>query len=218
MSVKSTENGAAQDEAAAAENVVFQPLVIRRLVRRTIEIPIVGVTPLIPSAWSVKARRMLPGGPDHGQKTTGKHDPEKEAHEATYWLPDGRPGMPSVAFKAAIADAARYFDKSIAATHLKQILFVTGEGPDQLVPIEGEAEVFEAMPRNSGPGSNAMLRYRNKFWPWSALLEIDYIESQITPESLANLVDAAGNGGVGDWRPSSPKSKTGTYGQFRVEE
>jgi len=29
-------------------------------------------------------------------------------------------------------------------------------------------------------------------------------------------VDAGGNGGVGDWRPSAPKSLTGTFGRYEV--
>ena len=33
----------------------------------------------------------------------------------------------------------------------------------------------------------------------------------------AALVDAAGIGGVGEWRPTSPKSATGSYGTFRVD-
>ena len=38
----------------------------------------------------------------------------------------------------------------------------------------------------------------------------------IDEASVIALVDAAGMGGVGEWRPSAPKSATGSYGQFRV--
>jgi hypothetical protein len=61
------------------------------------------------------------------------------------------------------------------------------------------------------------LRYRNYFFPWKAVLNIRFISDAIDADSILALVDAGGRGGVGDWRPSSPKSATGTYGQYRVD-
>lgn len=219
MTTKATESARNGKARATVDAESFQPITIERLERSTIEVPIIGLTPLIPHRWDEKARQMLRD--KQGGKTMTKRAPKDalaDATAATYWLSDGQPGMPATAFKAAIADAARFYDKSVAATHLKQIVHVQGEGPEQLVPVAGDYEMFESMPRNSGLGSNVDLRYRNRLWPWSAVLLVTYITSQITAESLVNLIDAAGNGGVGDWRPSSPKSRTGTYGQFRVEE
>ena len=33
---------------------------------------------------------------------------------------------------------------------------------------------------------------------------------------MVAFLDAGGRLGVGDWRPNSPKSKTGVYGQWKV--
>jgi hypothetical protein len=208
-------NGAA---VAAADETIAQ-ITVERIRRDRIEIPIVGLTPLIPHRWSEKAKRMM------FEKQTGKatgrkppKDPAKEAADATYWLPDGRPGIPATAFKAAIADAARYFDKAVTIENLKRVVCsVYGEVDNDgipLVPIAGSPEMFEAMPRNSG--GVADLRYRNKIWPWAARLEIEYVSTMITAEALTNIVDASGIGGVGDWRPSSPKSRSGTFGRYEV--
>lgn len=190
------------------------PLTLTRLRRNTAIIPIEGRTPLIPHRWSEKARRMMLDK-QQGKAVEKKapKNPEQEAHDATYWLADGRPGMPATAFKAAIADAARYFDGLTIVT-VKQSVFVVGEGTDQLVAIDGDISMREDMPRNAT--GVADLRYRNQIHPWTADLEIEYLASALTAEAVIALVDAAGNGGVGDWRPSAPKSKSGTYGRWQV--
>lgn len=192
-----------------------EAIVLRRLERHTMNVPIIGQTPLIPHKWSEKARRMMLDK-QQGKAVSKKapKDPEAEAHAATYWMEDGKtPGMPATAFKAAIADAARHFE-GITQVLLKQSVFVIGEGADQLVPIHAERSLFESMPRNAN--GVADLRYRYQLWPWEATLPIEFVSSAVTPEALIALVDAAGLGGVGDWRPSSPKSKSGTYGRWTV--
>ena len=73
----------------------------------------------------------------------------------------------------------------------------------------------EDMPRNAN--GVADLRYRPEFWPWSATLLVKYIPTQLDKDSVWNLVDASGLQGVGSWRPSSPKSMSGTFGQYRVD-
>ena len=64
----------------------------------------------------------------------------------------------------------------------------------------------------------ADLRYRAQYFPWSVDLVIEYPPSQISIESIVALVDAGGIGGVGEWRPSSPKGATGSYGTWSVAE
>lgn len=184
--------------------------------RETIEIPIQGVSPLIPHRWSEKARNMM-RLKQSGSKARAKHDPkdpQTEAEAALYRLADGRPGMPATAFKAATVAAARLYD-GITMTALKSALFVQGEGDEQLVEITGDMTLREDMPRNSGGTSD--LRYRYSFHPWSAILTVTYVPVLIDCDSVINLVDAGGNGGVGDWRPSAPKSMTGTYGRYEVK-
>jgi hypothetical protein len=199
------------DVEIPAEAIHLTPLIEAR-----IELQIIGLSPLIPHRWSEKAKRMML------DKQQGKavpqrapKDPAQEANDATYWMQDGRPGIPATAFKAATADAARYFDKRVSIELLKRAVFVYGEGDEQLVEIDGEISMREDQPRNSG--GTADLRYRNQFWPWQATLTVGYLEAVLTPEAVVAVVDAGGRGGVGDWRPSAPKSKTGTFGRYRVE-
>lgn len=196
--------------ADQAESIRLEPLA-----RETIVVPIEGVTPVIPHKWSEKAKRMMREA-QSGKATRPKHDakkPEEEAEAALYRLPDGRLALQAVAFKAAMVGAVRFY-RGLTMTAVKAAVFVHGEGPDQLVAVEGELTLREDMPRNAN--GNADLRYRYAIWPWKALVEVEYLAALIDRESAVNLLDAAGNGGVGDWRPSAPKSATGTFGRFRV--
>lgn len=185
--------------------------------RAIIPVEIVGVTPLIPHRWSEKAKRLMREA-QSGTKVKAARDPkipEDEAEASLYRLDDGSPGMPSTAFKAAMVGAVRLF-QGITMVQAKSSLFVLGEGSDQLVRIvAGDTILREDTPRNAN--GNADLRYRYALWPWSAVLEIEYLESFVNEGSVVALLDAAGDGGVGDWRPSAPKSHTGTFGRFRVK-
>lgn len=183
--------------------------------REIIEVAIEGASPLIPHKWSEKALRMMREA-QSGSKARPKHEPKvpkDEAEAALYRLADGRPAMPATAFKAAMVGAARLF-QGVTMTALKAAIFVHGEGTDQLVAIEGEMSMREDTPRNATGVVD--LRYRYSFWPWSAVLRVEFLTAMVDKESVIALVDAAGNGGVGDWRPSAPKSLTGTFGRFKV--
>lgn len=189
---------------------------LERIQRKTLSVPIVGVSPLIPHNWSEKARRLMREA-QSGTKVRGAREPksaEEEAEGALYRMDNGAPGMPAVAFKAAMIGAVRLF-QGITMVTAKSALFVLGDGSDQLVPIKGKMHLREDMPRNAN--GNADLRYRYAFWPWSATLQVEYVASLLDEKSVVALIDAAGDGGVGDWRPSAPKSATGTFGRFHVK-
>ena len=189
---------------------------LTRLEDARIIIPIKGLTPVIPHRWSEKAKGMMPGHPDQDnvKSKKGVRKPEEEAEACMYRLGKS-PAMPATAFKAAIVGGCRFFEKP-SMVECKALIFVEGEGPEQLVPIEGELLLREDTPRNSN--GNADLRYRYSILGWRAKLAIRFVPQLITASSIISLVDAAGRGGVGDWRPSSPKSHTGTFGTWRVDE
>jgi hypothetical protein len=190
-------------------------MVIKRLERKIYEIPIIGTSPLIVNRWSEKAKAMML----EAQQTTARakktpKDPVANFNASRYVLDENRDGFPATGFKASIVHAARLFD-GITQVSIKQTILVVGEGVDQLVHIDhGNMRMREDTPRNAS--GVADLRYRAEYWPWSALLHVRTIAGQFDLESLFALVDAAGIGGVGEWRPTSPKSATGTYGTFEV--
>lgn len=192
---------------------------LQRIQDASMSIPIIGLTPVIPHCWAEKSLKLMRdkqfSGAGAARAKREPKNPEEEAENASYWLPDGRPGMPATAFKSAIVESARYFE-GVTIVMLKRIIFVEGEGPQMLVPIEGERTLREDTPRNSG--GTVDLRYRYQWSDWSAILSVRFVPKLVTLESVVALVDAAGRGGVGDWRPGSPKSNTGIFGTFRIDD
>lgn len=196
---------------------------LERIQDQRLVIPIVGLTPLIPHQWAEKAKRMMRD--KQFGKTQQKREPknmEEEAEAAIYRLADGRAGMPATAFKGAMVAACRFFS-GIPMTEGRLLIFVEGEGPDQLVPVRGEEVIREDMPRNATGVVD--LRYRTALLagvegvePWRADISISFPPRLISAESIVNLLDASGRVGVGDWRPGSPKSNTGTYGTYRIDD
>jgi hypothetical protein len=203
---------------AVTKEKVSEVISLTPIKRQTILVPIEGITPLMTHKFSEKAKRQMleAQGPKQAKVKRPAQDPEAEYNAARYIMEDGkRDGFPAVGFKAAIVGAARLFD-GIAMTSLKQAIYVAGEGSEQLIHIQAEPRMREDVTR-VGMGT-ANLRYRPEYWPWTALLPVTFVPSMIDENSVLALVDAAGMGGVGEWRPSAPKSATGSYGQFRVSD
>lgn len=189
---------------------------LMRLGRVTMYVTVAGTAPLIIHRFSAKAKQQMLDAMQRKTKVQKEaKDPQAEYEGAFHRLPDGRPGFPAVGFKAATIGAARFFDKKIVnMTMLRGALYFLGEGPDQLVAINGEAQMREDVVRVGMGGTD--LRYRPIFDKWSATLPIVYLPSAVTADSIVSLVDAGGMAGIGEWRPG--KSATGSFGTYSVTE
>lgn len=185
---------------------------LRRLALDTAKIAITGTAPLIVHRFDEKSKQMMLDAQQRKARQKEPKDPEAQYQASLYRLEDGTFGFPAVGFKAAIVGAARHFD-GITLVQTKQAIRVLGEGSDQLVRIEGSPRMREDTVRLGG--KTADLRYRGEFWPWSTELTIRFLPSVLTGESLVALVDAAGMGGIGEWRPSAP-ALSGTFGTWEV--
>jgi len=191
-------------------------ITVGRLTRAEVKVTVEGITPLIVHRFDEKARAMMLAD-QQGKKKAGKEkrDPEGDYNRSRYILDGDRDGFPAVGLKAAVVNAATHFDK-LTKVLLKQAVWVGGEGAQQLIAINGTPEMREDVVR-VGMGT-ADLRFRAMYWPWSMDLTVGFIASSVSAETVVNLIDAAGMGGIGEWRPSAPKSATGSYGQFQVKE
>ncbi len=195
---------------------------IDRIAAETWRVPIEGTAPLIVHNFSEKSKRQMLETQQGKKKLKEIRDPQAEYEAAFYRIADPvsgeiRNGFPVTAFKAATTGAARFYDKSVSMTALRQFLFMRGiltdADPQQLVEIIGEPRMREDVVRLGGPSRSADLRYRPEFPQWSTVLEVTFVKSSISLGSVLSLVDAGGLGiGVGEWRPE----KRGEFGTYRV--
>lgn len=192
---------------------------IQRIGRNMAEIRIEGSAPLIVNRFSQKARDEMAERQQGKARAREPKNPEACFEASLYRLPEPDSyGVPATGFKGAIVDAARYFKGSkLTMTALKQMIFVKGVGSDMLVPLEAGPPKMREDPVRNATGV-ADLRYRGEFWPWAANLQIVYLRGMFDISSLIALVDAAGMGGICEWRPSSKESKTGMFGTWSVPD
>jgi len=192
---------------------------IDRIAAETIAVPIIGTSPLIVHRWNDKAKRQMLDAQQGKKKVKEIRDPQADYEESFYRIATEEGeiyGFPVLAFKAATIGAARFYDKAVTMTSLKQMLFFKGvmtkADQQQLLPIVGEPRMREDVVR-IGQGTD--LRYRGEFPEWSTTLTITYVTSSLSRSAVLSLVDAGGMGvGVGEWRPQ----KSGEFGTYCVDQ
>jgi hypothetical protein len=193
---------------------------IPRIDTRTMQLRLVGDSPLISHAWSQKAIEMMLAKQMKKAKTAkDAKDPWSDFCESLYWL-SAKPakpteddvtkaefGFPCVAFKAAAVGACR-FSEGIKMTEARGAFHVSGE----LVKIESDPPKMRQDMVRIAMGT-ADVRFRGEFTQWAATITVAYNAAALSPEQIVNLFNLAGFGvGVGEWRPE----KDGSYGRFHV--
>lgn len=193
---------------------------IARIAAETLRIPIIGTSPLIVHRWNDKAKRQMLDAQQGKKKVKEIRDPEADYQSSLYRIDkdDGTEtfGFPVLGFKAATIGAARFYDKSVTMTSLRQCMFFRGvmtkADSQQLVEINGSHVMREDIVR---VGQGTDLRYRAMFPEWSATLSVTYVSTALDKSSILSLVDAGGMGvGVGEWRPQ----KNGEFGTYAIDQ
>lgn len=187
---------------------------IRPIQKRRMSFGIVGTSPLIMHQWSEKAKRqMREKQAGKKTKTREKRDPEGEAEAATYRTEDGRIGIPGMAFKKSLLNAA-HRDLGIEKTLVRKAIFLITNDAEKVLPIRcSEPEIREDMVRVSVGSTD--LRYRPMFTEWSCEIELEVDAELVTKEDIITLVERAGFGvGICEMRPE----KGGEYGRFDIDQ
>lgn len=136
-----------------------------------------------------------------------KKVPAKCIEQATIKNSDGRVCIPPMAIKKAMIAAASHI-KDLKKTILRTSIFIEGGS----IPIQYSQMIPQMdMVRTSGVGRKPDVRFRPRFEDWSARFIILFPET-LPVQSVVDLVNRAGSGGVGEWRPE----KDGTFGTFVV--
>lgn len=80
-----------------------------------------------------------------------------------------------------------------------------------------KAHGFELFVKRAKIGQAKHVRVRPRFDNWSCEGSVTVLDDMITTDVLKNIITFAGvYAGIGDWRPSSPKSP-GPFGKFNAE-
>ena len=189
--------------ASNTTTVVLPPLQIE-----TVNVTLIGDTPLIVHRWSEKSKRqMLDKQMKRASAGKEAKDPERDFRESLYVLEDGSYGFPIIGFKAAAVTACTSIG-SMTKVAARQAFHVDGE----FAIIEGdEPKMREDMVR-VGMGT-ADIRYRGEFKKWFTTIAVKYNANVMSAEQILNLMQTAGFAvGVGEWRPE----KDGQFGRFHV--
>lgn len=220
-----------------SETIEIKPIGIE-----TIDITIVGTTPLIVHAWSEKAKRMMLDK-QQKKKTGAKNDikiPVNDFMDSLYWLTEqpehgendeqaeenwlsvadtAKFGFPCNGIKASIISGAYRAGLDVKQTELKGTIFlegITNASTIDLAEIVGPApEMREDMVRIGGQSKSADIRYRAEFKEWEIPLRLKYLkDGKYSLEQILNMVNYGGFvTGIGEWRPE----KKGQFGMYELK-
>lgn len=191
---------------------------------KTAQFKIIGTAPYVQLRFSEKAMRMMQekmeaGGTAKSKKQRAARDFDDDFKQALHVSEEGWHGIPAPAFRNAMVDACRLVNFKMTLAKLS--IFVTHDGLDAvdsapLIRIEGTPVKMVSSVRNAT--GVADLRVRAKFFPWSAVLNVQYDADQFTITDVANLLARVGmQVGIGEGRPNSKASCGMGFGTFVVE-
>lgn len=189
---------------------------ISRIDTETLRVPIVGTAPLIVHRFSEKAKRQMLDDFQGRKAPKEPKNPEAEYDAAFYRHDDGSAGFPVIGFKAATVGGARYYGKSVSMVALRQYIFMDADfskdAGQKLARIVGAPVMREDVVRNANGGTD--LRYRPEFTEWSTSVDVTYVRSMLTRDSVLSLMEAGGMGvGIGEWRPE----RKGDFGTYQID-
>lgn len=200
-----------------AEEAAGSVLTLERIATTRVLVPVIGTAPLIMHAWSQKAKQQMLDATQGKKRAKEPKNPQQDFRESLYFTRDGGYGMPSLGFKASIVSGARFF-RNATMVQIKQALRISGvlsadtNGAILLTPITGEPTMREDCVRVGMGGTD--LRYRGEFSEWTAVLDLTFVNTMLSLDSVLSLVDAGGNWvGVGEWRPE----KSGANGTYSID-
>lgn len=218
-------------------NIEIKPIQLE-----TVNISIVGSTPLIVNAWSVKAKQMILDS-QTGKKMK-KHNikiPFNDFMSSMYWL-TGMPelgedddeaeriwcdavesgakfGFPTTGIKQSIITGAYRAGLDVKQTELRGTFFLEGSteaSTSDIAEIIGcVPEPREDMVRVGGISKSADIRYRAEFKTWEIPLKLTYHKNgKYTIEQILNFINYGGFVvGIGEWRPE----KDGQFGMYHLK-
>lgn len=201
-----------KSDSAVVETV--ENTVVKAIQAKRITVRIVGTSPIIANKWSEKAKQMM-AKKGSGDKTSNRdaRDTDAEFKAAMHLTSDGKHGVPVMAIKTCIINAA-HKDLGIEKTLVRKALFVGVSDPSGVIPFDKHSKPWmREDPMRIGRGS-VMLRYRPQYDTWSLIVTFEIDSSLLTIENLLNLITRAGFGvGLLEGRPEKGRD----FGRFKLD-
>lgn len=177
-----------------------------------IKLRMIGTTPLIFNAMSLKVKEtLLAGG---GKKTAAqkkelKHDPEREFRDSVYTMRDGPTllGFPAPGVKGAMATAALE-TPGVTKTSVQRRIFL----PEQRIRIWGRPYLRMDVVRSADMNKTPDIRTRAILPRWVAEADIAFVMPTLSVHSVVSLMANAGAiVGIGDFRQEKGRGSFGTF-------
>ena len=184
-----------------------QSLVIEQPTILSVGVEVSGTADLIQNKFSQKSVEQMLKSHMGISVQRERKKPREVLEEATIRNTEGRVALPPTGFKLAMISAATQI-KGLKKTQLRTALFVVGNS----IPITYENTTPRMdITRTSGIGRTPDVRFRPSFQNWKARMIIQFADT-LTVQTVVDLLNRAGQVGVGEWRPE----KNGTFGTFKV--
>jgi len=192
---------------------------VLELTVKTLEVNIVGTSPLIFNAMSEKVRKeiLFPSQKKSRaeKENTLKHDPVAE-YRASVYRETGEDAetrliLPGGGVKSCIMQAGVDVPGAAKAAlgRLVQVVETT-------VPVWGVPQLHMAVVRMAGQSRAPDIRTRAILPQWCARFHVRFVTPNLNAETVARLIAASGMlVGLGDYRPEKGK---GSFGQFRIAD
>ncbi len=204
--------------AEATEGVAIQQVHIPALDLRTLEMIVVGDSPLIVHAWDEKTIKMIAdkqGGDAGAKRSKGREarNPEAEFRAASYKNEDGFHCAPARNLKASMVEAVRFIPGNdrgqvFSGKLARGVLQVLGD----LLPLISPAPRMRTDMARLQSGVSSPV-YRPEYWPWALRFHIRYNAQIIDAAGIATLFTLAGfHSGLCEWRPE----RGGGFGMYHV--
>ena len=232
---RTSRNGNGGDETGvkgtdlAPYSVEKEEVEIRPIVLKTIELTLVGASPLLMDN-GIPAQQQIEDS-KKGPVERGRRKPVDDAAIEAKWLAsryltaDGHPAIQSRAIALSIADgSSAHFKTTAKSQERAQYVFraITIVGPE-LLPIQGVASkdfhMLRTLGKNANRGKKADegttdVRYRAELpASWRVTFTLRFRADMLKVAEVIEAARSAGESiGVGAWR----KQKGGTHGMFTV--
>lgn len=173
----------------------------------TVNVTLRGTAPLIVNNFDTKSQQQM----EDAQKGKASNkrppkDPDECYERARLRDQKGRDCVSALWIKCACVDSARYVH-GVKMTELRGALFIEGE----LLPLKFKS-VRQRRDTVRNANGVADLRYRPEYTDWSVDVAVKYRPDMLTPESVMNLLNNAGQSiGLCERRPAQNGDHYGTF-------